>query len=244
MENEQAMNPEVQSRQIIRRGIRECLTSKNSNPERAVTIKGPYFKPIDDLYTAFVDNFRNAGGIYMPCNNIPGDQGNLVHTLTAIIKGLRYNYILNTCNQFSGFLTKYGIRYQSAINVNEPAEVAIVYSDMLIARNGSIGILQENAEYTSIRNLSSDIIVISFLPCIYMDRSDAMEAYRKQHGDALPPMVEYITPTKLENPNSKSAGKPTEPRIFLLMLEEDLFNGAQTQQKNTANESQNQESAN
>jgi len=242
MESEQLVNPTV-NKDIIRKGIRECY--KNDNPVRNVeNIKEPYFKAIDNAYNTFLENFRNAGGIYFPCNNIPGNNGNLVHMLVALLKSQNYLSILNTCPFINGFLNKYGIRYQSTITFNEPAEAAIVFSDRLIARDGSFGILQEHAQYPSIRNLSSDLIVISFLPCIYNDRTDALEAYKQKHENANPPLIEYIRPTKLEDIQSKSAGSPTEPRIFLFMLEENIFEKNNNVPKTVDNESKNEESAN
>lgn len=223
MEKENTLDPQVKSKDIIRKSIRNCLTYKNSNPPRDTDMKVPMYKNIDNVYSTFVQNFRKAGGLYVPCNNIKGSEKNLVHRLVGILKGQKYTSIVNTCPNVEMFLNKYKVRHVNALNANETADAAVFFSDMLIARDGSIGFTQDNVQYASIRNMASNIIIISFLPCIYMEREEALTAYQVDNKGQNPAIVEFVKPTPLDNINNAMGGTPSNPQYILLMVDEQVF---------------------
>lgn len=202
-------------KESIRRNIRNGLAYKSAAPFDMVETTDELFDPIPNRFVTFVENFRAAGGKYIPCTT-----QNMVQYLVKIAQGQHYNVLLNTSPNLGAYLDKYKVRHVNAINLNEPVDAALFFSDVLIARSGAIGFTQSVAQYASVKNLAKDIIVVSRERCIFSDYEEALAYQRQRNNNEAFPMTEFVVPTRPEEVNGVPQYSPREPRIILMLIEE------------------------
>ena len=202
-------------KETIRKNIRNSLAYKSAPPILASDLVGAVFEPIDNLFTTFVENFRKAGGKYIPCTT-----QNMVKYLVKITQGQHYRTLLNTSPNLSVYLDKYNVRHVNTVDLREPVDAALFFSDILVARNGAIGFTQSVAQYASVRNLAKDIIVVSRGRCIFPDMEQALEYQVQRNGNKTCPLVEFLAPTIPEEINGTLAYSPRSPSIILMLIEE------------------------
>jgi L-lactate utilization protein LutC len=98
-------------------------------------------------------------------------------------------------------------------------DVAIVYSDMLIARTGSMLFTQKFSLYPSVRNITKDIIVVAFEKNLVLDIKDTFQLQQEKNQGNLYDFVEIITPTKPVNDKGEENYSLLEPRFILLLIQ-------------------------
>ena len=216
MEENTSLNPKLfVGKETIRKNIRNGLAYKSPSSINVVDVAGELFPPISNLFVEFVENFRAAGGKYIPCTT-----QNMVQYLVKIAQGQQYNMLLNTSPNLGAYLDKYKVRHVNAITLNEPVDAALFFSDVLVARSGAIGFSQPVSQYASVKNLAKDIIVVSRERCIFPDYESALEYQCKRNGQTPYPMTEFIVPTRPEEVDGKPLYTPLNPRIILMLIEE------------------------
>ena len=217
MEENTSLNPKLfVGKETIRKNIRNGLAYKSPSSVNVVDVAGELFPPISNLFVEFVENFRAAGGKYIPCTT-----QNMVQYLVKIAQGQQYNMLLNTSPNLGAYLDKYKVRHVNAITLNEPVDAALFFSDVLVARSGAIGFSQPVSQYASVKNLAKDIIVVSRERCIFPDYESALEYQCKRNGQTPYPMTEFIVPTRPEEEvDGKPVYTPLHPRIILMLIEE------------------------
>ena len=217
MEENTSLNPKLfVGKETIRKNIRNGLAYKSPSSINVVDVAGELFPPISNLFVEFVENFRAAGGKYIPCTT-----QNMVQYLVKIAQGQQYNMLLNTSPNLGAYLDKYKVRHVNAITLNEPVDAALFFSDVLVARSGAIGFSQPVSQYASVKNLAKDIIVVSRERCIFPDYESALEYQCKRNGQTPYPMTEFIVPTRPEEEvDGKPVYTPLNPRIILMLIEE------------------------
>jgi hypothetical protein len=198
----------------MRRKIRHALTQKSTGKFPHIDIHADIFENPENLLTEFCNNFRNAGGKFIVCN-----KNNFVDILHRLIIGQRYGTILNTNHSISPALTKRNLNYITCADSHQHVDVAIVYSDMLIARTGSMLFTQKYSLYPSVRNITKDIIVVAFEQNLVLDIKDAFQLQQEKNQGALYDFVEIITPTKQLNDKGEENYSPLEPRFILLLIQ-------------------------
>ena len=216
MEENTSLNPKLfVGKETIRKNIRNGLAYKSPSSINVVDVAGELFPPISNLFVEFVENFRAAGGKYIPCTT-----QNMVQYLVKIAQGQQYNMLLNTSPNLGAYLDKYKVRHVNAITLNEPVDAALFFSDVLVARSGAIGFSQPVSQYASVKNLAKDIIVVSRERCIFPDYESALEYQCKRNGQTPYPKTEFIVPTRPEEVDGKPLYTPLNPRIILMLIEE------------------------
>ncbi len=193
------------------------MTYKRLPPEYGKEAADCQWEEMENPFVEFVTRFRQAGGKFIPCV-----VQNMVEYLIKIIQGQKYGLVLNTNPNLAPYLKKHNVCYANAINANEPADAAIIFSDMLVARTGAIGFTQSIAQYASVKNLAKDIIVISRSRSIFVEMEDALAYLQQQSGNQTPPIVEFIIPTNPEEINGKPQYSLQQPRIVLVLVEETI----------------------
>jgi len=202
------------SKENMRRKIRHALTQKSTSKFPYIDIHADLFEKPDNLLNEFCINFRNAGGKFIVCN-----KDNFVDILHRLIVGQHYATILNTNHSISPALTKRNLNYITCIDSHQQVDVAIVYSDMLIARTGSMLFTQKFSLYPSVRNITKDIIVVAFEKNLVLDLKDAFQWQQEKNQGILYDFVEIITPTKPVNDKGEEDYSPLEPRFILLLIQ-------------------------
>lgn len=217
MEDNTSLNPKLfVGKETIRKNIRNGLAYKSpSSANNVVDVTGELFPHIPNLFTQFVETFRAAGGKYIPCTT-----QNMVQYLVKIAQGQQYSMLLNTSPNLGAYLDKYKVRHVNAVQLNEPVDAALFFSDVLVARSGAIGFSQPVSQYASVKNLAKDIIVVSRERCIFPDYESALEYQCKRNGQTPYPMTEFIVPTHPEEMDGKPVYTPLNPRIILMLIEE------------------------
>jgi L-lactate utilization protein LutC len=105
------------------------------------------------------------------------------------------------------------------VDTHQQVDVAIVYSDMLIARTGSMLFTQKFSLYPSVKNITKDIIVVAFEKNLVLDLKDAL-ALQQEKNQGIPyDFMEVITPTKPVNDKGEEDYSPLEPRYILLLIQ-------------------------
>jgi len=202
------------AKENMRRQIRHALTQKSASKFPYIDIHADIFEKPDNLLAEFCSNFRNAGGKYIVCN-----KNNFVDYLYQLIVNQRYTTILNTNHSISPALTKRNLNYITCIDSHQQVDVAIVYSDMLIARTGSMLFTQKFSLYPSVRNITKDIIVVAFEKNLVPDIKDAFQIQQEKNQGILYDFSEIITPTKPVNEKGEENFSPLEPRFILLLIQ-------------------------
>jgi len=202
------------TKENMRRNIRHALTQKSTSKFPYIDIHADIFEKPEHLLNEFCNNFRNAGGKFIVCN-----KNNFVDILHKLIVGQRYATILNTNQSISPALTKRNLNYITCIDSHQQVDAAIVYSDMLIARTGSMLFTQKYSLYPSVRNITKDIIVVAFEKNLVLDLKDAFHLQQEKNQGILYDFVEIITPTKPVNDKGEENYSPLEPRFILLLIQ-------------------------
>lgn len=121
------------SKENIRKNIRHALTQKKTNSPINIDTSMPIFTNNEDSIRRFVSNFRNAGGVFIPCT-----KENFTERLLYLLKGKKYNFILNTNKSLNKIFEDARIPFSDFIETDKPVDAAVVYSDILISRSGSL----------------------------------------------------------------------------------------------------------
>ena len=138
--------------------------------------------------------------------------------LTKLLQGQNYPVLLNTKPQLSDLLRNNNINFVSAIDVNTPADAAIVYSDTLITNSCSFVFSPKNSLYPSIKGLASDIIIIAFAKDIVPDLKTAIELQLERNEGNLYEINELISPTPLTVRDNQEIRTPLTPRYILMLV--------------------------
>jgi len=202
------------SKEHMRRKIRHALTQKSTSKFPYIDIHTDVFEKPENLLTEFCTHFRNAGGKFIVC-----DKSNFIDILHKLIVGQRYSTILNTNHSISPALTKRNLNFITCIDSHQQVDVAIVYSDILIARTGSMLFTQKYSLYPSVRNITKDIIVVAFEKNLVLDLKDAFHVQQEKNQGLLYDFVEIITPTKPINDKGEENYSILEPRFILLLIQ-------------------------
>ncbi len=201
------------SKETVRKNIRHALASKSPSKFPNIDLTSELFDPTEDVLYDFVTNFRNAGGKYIPCT-----KENFMERLVKLIKSQQYKSILNTNSSLDAQLTKNNICFSNSIDSSALSDAVIAYSNILIARTGSMIFSQKNSLYPSVRNLGKDIIVVAFANHIIPDLKGALNAQQQINKANMPSISEIITPTLPDLVDGKEVFSPSESRIILLLV--------------------------
>ena len=201
------------SKESIRKDIRHALSTKGVNRYPDPDLSDDFIKPSEDLIRDFIVKFRALGGKYVPCTK---DQ--FAIRLVKLLQGQTYPVLLNTKPQLSALLQSNNISFVNAIDVNTPADAAIVYSDALITTTCSFIFSPHNSLYPSIKGLASDIIIIAFAKDIVPDFKTALEIQQERNAGNLYNMNEIISPTPLTIRDNQEIRTPLTPRYILMLV--------------------------
>lgn len=218
------VSPILMNKEIVLGAIKEALSNRGSISSAFAdsTASANPFKTIDNeqLKATFIDNFRSPGQEARGYLMSSCTSKNAIKELVELITHRKYNTFLNTVPYLSQFLDRHNIPYTNSIYPNQPADAALVFSDMLIARTGSIGFAQEYNIYPSVIGLARDLIVFARERCIYADIEDAL-AYKKNANEFCA-MTEFIAPSAPELIDGKQHYTPWNPRIILILIQENV----------------------
>jgi L-lactate dehydrogenase complex protein LldG len=202
------------SKEIMRKKIRHALTQKSTTKFPNIDMHADIFEKPENIMAEFVNNYRNAGGKFIACN-----KDNFVDILHKVIVGQRFTTILNTNQSISPALEKRNLNYITCMGLHQQVDVAIFYSDALIARTGSMLFSQKHSLYPSVRNITKNIMVIAFAKNLALDVKDAFILQQEKNRGALYDFVEIITPTKPVNEKGEENYSPLDPKFILLLIQ-------------------------
>ena len=203
------------SKELIRRNIRHALASKNLQPLKNPDTNMPLYPQMEQLLKQFVDNFRSQGGKCRLCH-----KSSFFEDLSKFIHIQKYDTILNTCDFLSSMLTEYKINFQTCINPNESADLAIVYADFFIARSGNLLFSQEFTLYPSVKNLAKDILIVGFATNVVPDVKIALDFRRKNEHLNQSNFREILAPVPPYFVDGEEVFTPSNPRLILLLINE------------------------
>ena len=202
------------SKESIRKDIRHALSTKGVNRYPDPDLSDDFITPSDDLVRDFVVQFRALGGKYVPCAK---DQ--FVSRLVKLLQVQNYPMLLNTKPQFNNILKANNINFKEAIDINNPADAAIIYSDALIANTCSFVFSPHNSLYPSVKGLASDLIIVAFANSIVPDWKTALALQQEHNGGNLYAMNEIISPTPLTIRDNQEIRTPLAPRYILMLVQ-------------------------
>lgn len=200
----------IASKEKIRKNIRHALSFNKSSTPINIDINTPLFEQSEDILMEFVSKFRQSGGIFIPCT-----KENFTERLLYLLNGKKYNTLLNTNKSLQKILASGKIQYTDYIESEKPVEAAIVYSDILVSRSGSLIFSQKFSLYPSVLNLGTDLIVVSFSDKIVPDLNTGFKVMESKYEGNPYEFSEVITPSgKLE----EHEYSPKNPQIILFLI--------------------------
>jgi L-lactate utilization protein LutC len=202
------------SKENMRRKIRHALTQKSTNKFPYIDKQAELFVQPESVTAEFFLNFRNAGGKIILC-----DKENFIDNLYRTITGQRFNTIFCPSDFLAPALAKKNLYFVTCLDAHQQVDVAIVFTDTLIARTGSMLFTQKFSLYPSVRNITQDIIVVALAKNIVLDLHDAFATQQDKNQGSLYDFAEIITPTKPVNEKGVEKFSPQEPRFILLLIQ-------------------------
>lgn len=216
MKHKPFLNPNPNNdKDTIRKNICRALADKMSVKVTEAAPNAVCAPAHDDLFRTFITRYRLTGGKYIACT-----RQNLMDMLIRLLKSQNYFTLLNTNTQFKRYLDKNQVNYTEALDLSDSADAAVVFSTMLVASNGSIGFIQRQSRYPSMKNIASDLIVVSSTRYIYADVGEALRHCSLSKGNVAPALCEFLRPERLDGQEGPAAGTPQKPRFILLLLDE------------------------
>ena len=201
------------SKESIRKDIRHALSTKGVNKYPNLDLSDDFLQPSDDLVRDFVVRFRALGGKYVPCT-----KEQFVGRLVKLLQVQNYPVLLNTKPQFVNVLKNNNINFVDAIDVNTPADAAIVFSDALIAQSCSFVFSPHNSLYPSVKGIASDLIIVALANNIVPDIKTALALQQERNEGNLYEFNEIICPTPLTIRDNQEIRTPLTPRYILMLV--------------------------
>lgn len=201
------------SKESIRKDIRHALSTKGVNKYPNLDLSDDFLQPSDDLVRDFVVRFRALGGKYVPCT-----KEQFVGRLVKLLQVQNYPVLLNTKPQFVNVLKNNNINFVDAIDVNTPADAAIVFSDALIAQSCSFVFSPHNSLYPSVKGIASDLIIVALANNIVPDMKTALVLQQDRNEGNLYEFNEIICPTPLTIRDNQEIRTPLTPRYILMLV--------------------------
>ncbi|MBR4136411.1 MAG: hypothetical protein IKU03_08395 [Bacteroidales bacterium] len=205
------------SKDVVRKSLRDTNHIKTLQLEQDLE-KYSFFSTFQQpIVDEFVAHFRNGGGKFFP---FPKDQ--IYANLELFLKKQHYNTLVALTPNLHPFLEKRNIPFVNVIPFNEPADAALVFSDMLVASSGSIGFTPRTILYPSVKNLAKDVIVMTRSRCVFPNYAAAMDYQHSLGPDAKTSIVEFVTPHEELDEEEKPVYSPQNPRFFVFMVQDDV----------------------
>lgn len=201
------------SKESIRKDIRHALSTKGVNKYPNLDLSDDFLQPSDDLVRDFVVRFRALGGKYVPCT-----KEQFVGRLVKLLQVQNYPVLLNTKPQFVNVLKNNNINFVDAIDVNTPADAAIVFSDALIVQSCSFVFSPHNSLYPSVKGIASDLIIVALANNIVPDMKTALALQQDRNEGNLYEFNEIICPTPLTIRDNQEIRTPLTPRYILMLV--------------------------
>lgn len=215
--NEDLLN----NKEKIKKRIRTALSENKSNatyPSFDSSISCISLSNNETLFDAFIRNFRAAGGLFIRITK-EELQSNLVQLLNAqkfknVLSLYKPEELLEHNQEVSSTIHKFMPQ-----SLNEtPIDAVIFYSHILIALNGGIVCSHTWSHYPTIKDISSNLIVIAQESHIVPDFKSAIqicEAFEEKKN--LPwDSLEILSPT----PKPSTGYSRINPRIILFLIKD------------------------
>jgi len=200
-------------KEIIRKNIRHALNLKNQQKYPNINLSSELFTEIDIPIETFTTQFRKNGGLYVPC-----EIEQLNGYLKQLVSSQKYNSIFCAEQILCGLLSSCGISYNNTLLPGTEADVMITFSNLLIARSGSIVFSQKYQKYPSIKGIAKDIIVIAKYQALVPSLKEALQVQTERNQSQALPFYEIITPSLPEKSEEKYIYTPQHPRIILFLI--------------------------
>jgi hypothetical protein len=199
------------TKEKIRKNIRHALTQKKSSSPLKIDTTTPMFIKDEDLVRSFVSNFRNSGGVFIPCT-----KDNFAERLLYLLNAKKYHFILNTNKSLNKILEGARVTFSDFIEPDKPVDAVIVYSDLLISRSGSLVFSQKHSLYPSVLNLGTDILVVALADHILEDIGSVFKVLKEKYDGKMYEFTEIITPSKKPEDQEFT---PQNPQIILFFIQ-------------------------
>lgn len=199
------------TKEKIRKNIRHALTQKKSSIPVNIDTTTPLFIKDEDPIRTFVANFRNSGGVFIPCT-----KDNFSERLLYLLNAKKYHFILNTNKSLNSILEGARVSFSDFIEPDKPVDAAIVYSDLLISRSGSLVFSQKYSLYPSVLNLGTDLLVIALANHVLEDIGSVFTVLKEKYEGKMYEFTEIITPSKKAEDQEFT---PQNPQIILFFIQ-------------------------
>lgn len=208
-----AIGPATTSaKEVMRRKLRDALGLNTQQPASNENLNAACLPAIDDVYQAFVANFRAQGGKCKVCG-----KEQIMPFMVQFLKSQKYGQIFCNSPFLESYLKAGNVPVQSSLNLDFPPEIVVVYADLMIARSGSFVFSQKFSIYPSVKNVASDILVIGASTRIVPDVNNALELLADEDKKSNTGLVEIVTPAHPEIIDGKEKYSKINPRIILLL---------------------------
>lgn len=205
---------ESTTREKVLKKIRAALLSKSSDPyphlDHAASV---YQQSDEDAVVIFAENFMNAGGKFVLCEN----ELEFVEGLLNLAEQYKWKNVLCCEDGLSNLLTECEFPHQYETNETIP-DVAVTSCECLIALNGSIMVSSRKNGLTA-PAITPVHIVCAKSSQIAMEIKDGLHWLKMQY-DTIPSAISFITgPARTRQINGVLVNEgygPSQVYVFLV----------------------------
>ena len=152
-------------------------------------------------------NYRAAGGKFFSCtkDNFWEKLDQQLLNISKVLKEQNYCSILNTYSKLTPKFEHEHIPIKTSLELNYDVDLAIVYSNILVANTGSLVFSQKHILYPTVNNLAKIVFVLAFANHIVADMKTALDIQDKlgDYGTS-----EFVVPTRKESIQEYSKTNP------------------------------------
>ncbi len=202
---------QISSKEHIRSALRDALnrkaTDKNPNFNHNHCELCAIANPVEE----FVTKVSAAKWEVILCRS----RKDLAEQLVNCVTSSKGKNIFSNSVELSMILSECKIRFQTQVDQDQEIDLAILYSDVLVARNGGVVFTKAYCDAYDVNNLAKHIAVVALGSNIVDDCKDAISFIENKYGSEALHLVEMIAPKEQQN---NATENETLPNFTLFMM--------------------------
>ncbi len=184
---------QISSKEEIRKFLRHAFNAPAPSKGGNVNFNTPDFPPIANRLETFYNQVKS----YNAQISLAFSKQEFSQQLLTFLQQYKHKNILCTNKIFEDILKSGNIPYSKFITQDYIPDLAITYSDALVARNGGAFFTQRFSVYPSVKGIAKHLVVIAFSNNIVDDTSDLFTLLDEKYAEAPTNLMEVITPKTL-----------------------------------------------
>jgi L-lactate dehydrogenase complex protein LldG len=211
------MEDSTTSKEKILKKVRAALIHKSRVETGDVDLESNIYNIPDDPYELiFAQNFTDAGGQFVFCEN----EEDFCYNIQALIGDGGFGNVWANETELVELLKKTSMKFSSEENALNEAQTTITRCEFLVARTGSVVISSRQLAGRKAGVYPDHHIVVAHTSQLVLHLRDALKEIRTKYKEAIPSQITFITgPSRtadIEKTLVQGAHGPKEVYLFLI----------------------------